>query len=140
MLFLEWCSFKLADVVLSSNETFRQIAFERGGKRPDVVHVVHTIPDFSHLRRVDPDQRLRGGRRLVVGYMGIIGVQDGLDHLVRATQDLVKRHGLRDFRVIVIGDGPARSEEHTSELQSLMRISYAVFCLKKNKNTEKTLT
>src|SRR3546814_2005370 len=29
----------------------------------------------------------------------------------------------------------ARSEEHTSELQSLMRISYAVFCLKKNKNT-----
>src|SRR3546814_3068042 len=34
-------------------------------------------------------------------------------------------------------DGPGRSEEHTSELQSLMRISYAVFCLKKkqNKNT-----
>src|SRR3546814_8316327 len=31
-----------------------------------------------------------------------------------------------------------RSEEHTSELQSLMRISYAVFCLKKKKNTEKT--
>src|SRR3546814_4240950 len=41
-------------------------------------------------------------------------------------------------------DGPVkfrakcdRSEEHTSELQSLMRISYAVFCLKKKKNTEK---
>src|SRR3546814_6371582 len=32
-------------------------------------------------------------------------------------------------------DGPARSEEHTSELQSLMRISYAVFCLKKKKQT-----
>src|SRR3546814_7749965 len=34
---------------------------------------------------------------------------------------------------------PARSEEHTSELQSLMRISYAVFCLKKKKNTSKHL-
>src|SRR3546814_1972061 len=34
---------------------------------------------------------------------------------------------------------PDRSEEHTSELQSLMRISYAVFCLKKNKNTYNTL-
>src|SRR3546814_3438560 len=33
---------------------------------------------------------------------------------------------------------PARSEEHTSELQSLMRISYAVFCLKKKKNTHTT--
>src|SRR3546814_19898922 len=32
----------------------------------------------------------------------------------------------------------ARSEEHTSELQSLMRISYAVFCLKKKKNTQAT--
>src|SRR3546814_9391312 len=33
------------------------------------------------------------------------------------------------------GDEPPRSEEHTSELQSLMRISYAVFCLKKKTNT-----
>src|SRR3546814_6286794 len=36
------------------------------------------------------------------------------------------------------GWGPGRSEEHTSELQSLMRISYAVFCLKKKKNTSET--
>src|SRR3546814_5851542 len=35
---------------------------------------------------------------------------------------------------------PLRSEEHTSELQSLMRISYAVFCLTKKKNTKTTLT
>src|SRR3546814_3460267 len=35
---------------------------------------------------------------------------------------------------------PARSEEHTSELQSLMRISYAVFCLKKKKSSIKTKT
>src|SRR3546814_3682277 len=36
-----------------------------------------------------------------------------------------------------IRSGRSRSEEHTSELQSLMRNSYAVFCLKKKKNTEK---
>src|SRR3546814_7065895 len=42
-------------------------------------------------------------------------------------------HGL-DLAVLVHGDhGRGRSEEHTSELQSLMRISYAVFCLKKTK-------
>src|SRR3546814_4958084 len=38
-----------------------------------------------------------------------------------------------------IGGGAARSEEHTSELQSLMRISYAVFCLKKKKNNIKNI-
>src|SRR3546814_3569525 len=36
-------------------------------------------------------------------------------------------------------DGPGRSEEHTSELQSLMRISYAVFCLKKKKDNDNTI-
>src|SRR3546814_3354928 len=52
---------------------------------------------------------------------------------VRAPQfDLSTRHGLHfcsNFDCV-----SARSEEHTSELQSLMRISYAVFCLKKKKN------
>src|SRR3546814_5749254 len=38
-------------------------------------------------------------------------------------------------RVSIAAQIPGRSEEHTSELQSLMRISYAVFCLKKKKNT-----
>src|SRR3546814_7445995 len=37
------------------------------------------------------------------------------------------------------GSSDCRSEEHTSELQSLMRISYAVFCLKKNNNNSSTL-
>src|SRR3546814_8261539 len=46
----------------------------------------------------------------------------------------VARHLARHRRAVVLGDR-RRSEEHTSELQSLMRISYAVFCLKKKKNT-----
>src|SRR3546814_5936542 len=46
--------------------------------------------------------------------------------------------GLRQYRDMVAGIPVDRSEEHTSELQSLMRISYAVFCLKKKneRNTE----
>src|SRR3546814_1523524 len=39
-------------------------------------------------------------------------------------------------RLVVLNTAAFRSEEHTSELQSLMRISYAVFCLKKQKKTE----
>src|SRR3546814_6503331 len=47
------------------------------------------------------------------------------------------RHTQAALRFIVEGSGAYRSEEHTSELQSLMRISYAVFCLKKkNNNTQ----
>src|SRR3546814_2987151 len=50
------------------------------------------------------------------------------------------RRGLRalemQLRVVFPGKAEARSEEHTSELQSLMRISYAVFCLKKKKQLD----
>src|SRR3546814_1046362 len=47
------------------------------------------------------------------------------------------RRGWPDLRTVL---APRRSEEHTSELQSLMRISYAVFCLKKKKHTTKITT
>src|SRR3546814_6789691 len=43
-----------------------------------------------------------------------------------------------DIRRADLGGGLGRSEEHTSELQSLMRISYAVFCLKKKKNHQES--
>src|SRR3546814_5186504 len=70
----------------------------------------------------------------------------------RAESDERREIGARDARVIMvvgpevelaIGDaviGIGRSEEHTSELQSLMRISYAVFCLKKKKKTQQSIT
>src|SRR3546814_9919828 len=47
--------------------------------------------------------------------------------LMMGVQSAAQRH-------IFFAERKARSEEHTSELQSLMRISYAVFCLKKKKN------
>src|SRR3546814_3902817 len=55
--------------------------------------------------------------------------------LKAASTGAVSYQWFRDGEVI---DGALRSEEHTSELQSLMRISYAVFCLKKKKNTKET--
>src|SRR3546814_4177103 len=60
------------------------------------------------------------------------------DPAERATlyEKYIKTVTFRDIRMIAPADAPKRSEEHTSELQSLMRISYAVFCLK-NKNTSK---
>src|SRR3546814_8343622 len=60
---------------------------------------------------------------------------DGIPTLARELQD---RHFDRVFNVLHGDDGESgvlRSEEHTSELQSLMRISYAVFCLKKKNTT-----
>src|SRR3546814_1533467 len=57
----------------------------------------------------------------------------------RAISRAIKRQGrlwIRIFPDVPVSSKPARSEEHTSELQSLMRNSYAVFCLKKKKHTQ----
>src|SRR3546814_2274044 len=53
----------------------------------------------------------------------------GVDHAAQAVR----------VRVLRADEGRGRSEEHTSELQSLMRISYAVFCLKKKKQQNKSI-
>jgi glycosyltransferase involved in cell wall biosynthesis len=107
LLWLERRTIALANMVISTNETFREIAIDRGGKSPEDVVTVYSVPDASRIRRVEPDESLRAGKRLILGYMGIIGVQDGLDHLVRAVDHLVNVRGITDVRTVVVGDGPA---------------------------------
>src|SRR3546814_8035194 len=64
----------------------------------------------------------------------------GIVHVDYDTQARAPKRSARFYSNIIRTNGGnlARSEEHTSELQSLMRISYAVFCLKKKTNKEKT--
>ncbi|MCW6509963.1 glycosyltransferase [Lichenifustis flavocetrariae] len=104
---MEWLTFKSADLVISANGTFRDIAITRGGKKPDDVVAVYGVPDRSHIRRVEPDPAVRNGRSIVIGYIGIIGEQDGVDHMVKALHLLKTTYGQTDFQGLIIGDGPA---------------------------------
>ncbi len=107
LLLCEWLTFKSANMVISANETFREIAIDRGGKRPEVVETVYSIPDARNIYRTQPQDEVRKGRKFVLGYLGIIGDQDGVDHMVRAVNYLVRDAGFTDFQAVVIGDGPA---------------------------------
>src|SRR3546814_5631694 len=71
---------------------------------------------------------------LISGVRGDVAIKlygDDLDKMSQTANEMV--------RVLQAIPGASRSEEHTSELQSLMRISYAVFCLKKKKKKQKQL-
>src|SRR3546814_6913652 len=85
-----------------------------------------------------------GGRQRVLVQLHVAAIEFRMATIVRILRrrwDVVRAAPDLDLRFAVLGCGLGfveslqRSEEHTSELQSLMRISYAVFCLKKNKNT-----
>jgi glycosyltransferase involved in cell wall biosynthesis len=107
LMLFERLSYMTADQVITANATFKDIAVSRGGKTPSQVEVVYGVPDRQRIHRVAPEPGLRGGRKFVLGYVGIINEQDGVDHLVRAVAHLVTVSDFRDFRAVVVGSGPA---------------------------------
>jgi glycosyltransferase involved in cell wall biosynthesis len=107
LLLAEKLSIKCANLVISSNDTYRDIAIRRDGKAPEKVVTVYSVPTQVGMHRVAPNESLRKGARIVLGYVGIIGDQDGLDHLVRMQYHLRNDFDRSDVRTVVVGDGPA---------------------------------
>ena len=103
----ERMTFSLADVSIATNETFRDIAVARGGMDPDRVRIVRSYPDLSRFERREPQTGLKAEGETLVGYVGVIGEQDGAELLVGAMAELVLARGRRDLRCVIIGDGPA---------------------------------
>ena len=102
---LERAQFACADLVISTNESYRQVALARGGKRPDQVQVVRSGPSHRRFATVrDPDPALKRGRPYLVAYLGVMAPQDGVDHLVRAARILCDRRSDVAFTFIGAGD------------------------------------
>ncbi|MGU3541089.1 glycosyltransferase family 4 protein [Methylobacterium sp. A54F] len=107
MLLLERLTFRTADVSIATNESYRRIAIERGGMDPARVHVVRSGPNLSRVRQVPPDPAWRQGRRHLVGYVGVLGQQEGIDLLLEAVRHLVFTRGRTDVQFVIVGGGPA---------------------------------
>ena len=105
LMFERW-TFRFADVSLATNETFKEIAVTRGGMAPDRVWVVKSYPDLSRFRAVDADPEAKSGFQWLIGYVGIMAQQDGVDLLVRAMAHIVNVLKRDDIGCVIIGDGP----------------------------------
>ena len=103
---LERMTFRLADVVISTNESYRNVALSRGGKAPEDVFVVRSAPDLDRFKQAQPDESLKRGKAFLLVYLGVMGPQDGVDHALRA---LALLEGQRqDWHATFVGDGDAR--------------------------------
>jgi glycosyltransferase involved in cell wall biosynthesis len=105
LLLLERLSFKVADIAIVTNESFRRVAMDRSRKDPDRVFVVRNGPDLERVRLVPANPELRRGRRFLVGYVGVIGKQEGIDLLLRVVDRIVHEKQRRDIQFAVIGGG-----------------------------------
>jgi glycosyltransferase involved in cell wall biosynthesis len=105
LLFLERATFRTADRVTSTNESYAKIAMVRGGKRPEHVTVVRTGPDPERMAPVAATPSLRRGRDHLVAYLGVMGPQDGVDLALAAADVIVNRMGRRDISFTLMGSG-----------------------------------
>jgi len=101
----EWCSLKLADVTIATNESYKQIQIERAHKNPAGVFVVRNGPNQMRMTPAAPSARLKGMNKSILCYVGSLNPQDGVDYLLRSLRHLL--HGLKrsDFHCVIMGAG-----------------------------------
>jgi len=105
LLALERATFRTADRVISTNESYAGVARRRGGLRPEHVTVVRTGPDAERLRPQEVDPAWRRGRKHLVAYLGVMGPQDGVDLALAAADRIVHGMGRTDIAFTFMGGG-----------------------------------
>ena len=117
LVLFERMTFFFADVVISTNESYRRIAIERGRKSPDRVFIVRSGPDLRRVKMAPVDPRWKKGRRYLAGFVGVIGDQEGIDLLLAAVKHLVFDMGRKDIQFVLVGDGPSRKRMETLSVE-----------------------
>ncbi|WP_425041411.1 glycosyltransferase family 4 protein [Primorskyibacter sp. S187A] len=110
MLWWERLTFRTADVSMATNESFRRIAIERGGMDPEDVFVIRSAPRVESFTPGPGDVQYRKGAKTVMGYVGVIGQQEGMDLLVQAVAHLTGALNHTDVHFVIIGFGPTLEE------------------------------
>ena len=108
-LWLEKMTFHVCDIVMSTNETYREVALSRGGVSPDNVFVVRNGPDLKKFKAVPPNPALKHGKRYLIGYVGVMNIQEGLDILLDVAER-IRNLGRTDVHFTCVGSGPALAE------------------------------
>ena len=105
LLGLERWTFRTADVSIATNESYKHIAVERGKMDPEHVFIVRSGPDLEHLKILPPNKALKNGCKYLVGYVGVMGKQEGIDYLLRSIRYIVFDMERRDVHFGLVGSG-----------------------------------
>lgn len=103
MVFFEYLTFQSASYSIATNESYKEIAIKRGKMKPERVQVVRSGPKLDRLKLLPPDEQFKKGRKYLVGYVGVIGEQEGIDLLLESIKHIVKQR--KDVQVAIVGGG-----------------------------------
>ena len=105
LLMLERLTYYFSDTVIATNESYKELAVNRGRVDPRDVFVVRNGPDLASFKPVCPNPALKHGKRYLIGYVGNMSHQEGLDILLEVVEH-IKTQGRRDVHFTCIGGGP----------------------------------
>jgi glycosyltransferase involved in cell wall biosynthesis len=108
-VWLEKLTFRFSNVVMSTNNSYREIAIARGGLAAEDVFVVRNGPDLRTFKAVPSDPSLKYGKQYLVGYVGVMSSQEGLDILLEAAEH-IRNLGRDDVHFTCVGGGPGLAE------------------------------
>lgn len=104
-VWLEKLTYGCSDVVMATNESYKALAVSRGGLDAQDVFVVRNGPDLATFKPVTPQAALKYGKPYLVGYVGTMSIQEGLDILLDVALH-IKNRGRRDVHFTCVGGGP----------------------------------
>ena len=113
MCFFEKRTFQNADASIATNESYKNIAITRGGMNPNLVQVVRSGPKLDRLQLQEPILKYKKGKKYLLGYLGVIGEQEGIDLLLESMLQIVKIR--QDVQLAIVGGG--------SDLELLKKLS-----------------
>ena len=105
-LWLERQTYKHCAFAFVTNESYKQIAISRGGMKEDKVFVLRSGPKLERLKITPAKSEIKRGRRFMVGYVGVIGQQEGIEYLLKAAKYIKEELHRDDIFWGVVGGGP----------------------------------
>jgi glycosyltransferase involved in cell wall biosynthesis len=108
LLFAEKITLCVADRVISTNNSYRDIEIQRNKISPEKLYVVRNGPDLNIVKHSgNSKQELRISDKVKLAYAGMINTQDGLDYLLRSIRILIFELDTKDFQCYIFGSGDA---------------------------------
>ena len=101
----EWCSLKLADITIATNESYKRVQMERAKRDPRTIFIVRNGPDKLRMSQVQPSSRLKAMNKCILCYVGSLNPQDGVDYLLRSLRYLLNDLKRSDFHCVIMGTG-----------------------------------
>jgi glycosyltransferase involved in cell wall biosynthesis len=101
----EWCSLKLADITIATNESYKQVQMKRAKRNPQTIFIVRNGPDKLRMSPIPPSPRLKAMNKCILCYVGSLNPQDGVDYLLRSLRYLFHDLKRSDFHCVIMGTG-----------------------------------